>query len=1333
MYSDSEPKFQYLVEVTVGLVFLGCPFKGSKIQEMASVVTNFLQVAGSDSGIIRDLRYGDPILLDKINGFQRLLERNTIPFCAFIERKETDYGKKIGLTGIWKELVVDEESAGALGPHKFHLNTDHFKINKFSGPLDRSFLAVSSQINEMFTNWKPLVESRKAGSNRPGAQRKIMETKERHEKIVKFLAKFDFSARYRDVFSARHKRTGQWFLETETFQAWVAKEGQSLWCPGIPGAGKTVLLAVAVNYLQETYFKSDEVVLFAFCDYKDQANQSAENIILSLWRQLMQRRVLGELECEYFETTYLKRGVFPTTDALVKLFSDEISKYSRVFILLDALDELRTESRDSLQYLLRQLPKRMNLLVTSRVPKETTVEFRNVPQLEIRARDKDITDYINGRLESVSKLRSKVEHNPKLKEEIRSTITKKADGMFLLVKLHLNSLASKHTVKEIRTDLKNLPEGENAISDTYEGAFSRISDQTREDRELGEKIILWISHAQRPLTMKDLQCILTLQEGDTELDFHDLIPEELLVSTCAGLVTVESMSGRIQFVHSTAQEFVDSVKSTRFPGADLTIANSCIQYLSLSEFCRETKEIHTTSFTSTVSHYPFLEYAALFWGVHARHAGNSSTRGSIEKSVRRFFNLRLQSAFAVRTLLCGVAGIDGAEMGDSLARNDRSVKLINILAYFGLDFIVADLISSRSEVLVESFDEFVGNVLHWAALGQHEPTLRFLLGQTSADNILNQRGYSQFTPLHLALVYRRDRSAEIILDYGPDVKVTAHFEHTPLLIASLTGNSNIIPKLLAADKELKTLLMQGHGSTTPFRAAAMWGHKDVMVVLLQALDGCEISDDLHELRDDFWRNPMHQAAEGGHFGICEVLLQSKYGEKFATSEDGSSRIPMELALLQGHVEVTELFLNWNDQALLTSEPGTVAGALTMAAHFGQPMIADMLLARHPEACASDFRNYTPLHHAAYSGSVDTVKVILGYPAGASTLEARDKSGRTPLVGAADRGQAEIVEYLIQNGADINSKDDSEKTALHVSCEGDLDQVVKILLQSGSGIDIEAKNSEGETALAVAIEWQATEAIKLLVAVGAKVPDGVPLSDSTDTADCYSPVEPLDQLRAYFYLKKASGDKLPQFLISNILDLAEYWLVDKTQRYEPKLATNFDNGTLVYLRSRPIQGNLHHPVRRIEYEVISHDQGFSNDFHVHGTYECSHTWFDAGRECSPGPFQGSASRILGPIIMRNVHASRDWHTHRITWCCLTGAQTVHVRSDDNTNEQIEEIVTTVHSDHRHPRPEPVKWMTEINPGERFLMTAMAQFPGWVNYVQRAKVVVYTSFIKSSGLY
>jgi Cdc6-like AAA superfamily ATPase len=323
--------------------------------------------------------------------------------------------------------VVNEESAGALGPHKVHLNTDHFKINKYSGPQDRSFLSVSAKISEMYKGWRPLIASRMSGPQ-SGVQRKLKFNKERHEGIVNFLAKFDFSARYSDVFLTRHKNTGQWILETEIFQQWLSTAGKTLWCPGIPGAGKTTLFAIAVNYLQERFHKKEDAILFAFCDYKDRLNQTAHNILLSLWRQLMQNRILTEAECERLEAAYVKRAVLPTTDTVLNMLSDELSKYSRVFILLDALDELKTETRDELLYLISNLPKNKNLLVTSRVPKEKTSPFSDVPQLEIRAKETDLTEYIEGRLQS-SRLASKLTHNNKLKREIKDTVIKKACGM----------------------------------------------------------------------------------------------------------------------------------------------------------------------------------------------------------------------------------------------------------------------------------------------------------------------------------------------------------------------------------------------------------------------------------------------------------------------------------------------------------------------------------------------------------------------------------------------------------------------------------------------------------------------------------------------------------------------------------------------------------------------------------------------------------------------------------------------------------------------------------------------------------------------------------------
>lgn len=70
---------------------------------------------------------------------------------------------------------------------------------------------------------------------------------------------------------------------------------------------------------------------------------------------------------------------------------------------------------------------------------------------------------------------------------------------------------------------------------------------------------------------------------------------------------------------------------------------------------------------------------------------------------------------------------------------------------------------------------------------------------------------------------------------------------------------------------------------------------------------------------------------------------------------------------------------------------------------------------------------TPLHWACTESSLPHVALLLKKGA---DVEAKDASGCTPLLIAAQYGQVEVVAYLLNHGANIQAVDSSRDTALH---------------------------------------------------------------------------------------------------------------------------------------------------------------------------------------------------------------------------------------------------------------------------------------------------------------
>lgn len=135
---------------------------------------------------------------------------------------------------------------------------------------------------------------------------------------------------------------------------------------------------------------------------------------------------------------HAERGTRPSWREYLKLLQEEVGCYSRIFLVIDALDECREVdgTRNTLLTELENLQRGLQLLVTSR-PHISDIErvFRNSVNLEIRAQNEDVRKYLDGRLEREVRLKNHIEQDPALRDEIIRAIIAKVDGMYVRLSL----------------------------------------------------------------------------------------------------------------------------------------------------------------------------------------------------------------------------------------------------------------------------------------------------------------------------------------------------------------------------------------------------------------------------------------------------------------------------------------------------------------------------------------------------------------------------------------------------------------------------------------------------------------------------------------------------------------------------------------------------------------------------------------------------------------------------------------------------------------------------------------------------------------------------------
>ena len=130
--------------------------------------------------------------------------------------------------------------------------------------------------------------------------------------------------------------------------------------------------------------------------------------------------------------------------------------------------------------------------------------------------------------------------------------------------------------------------------DVYGATIERIKAQDGDKPRLGMAALMWISHAERPLSADELCHALAIQVGSTNFDVGNIPSVPTLVNCCQGLITVDKEALTVRLIHFTLQEYL-SAHPDVFIKPHSAIAEICLTYLN----SQQVKALSTSPFPDT--------------------------------------------------------------------------------------------------------------------------------------------------------------------------------------------------------------------------------------------------------------------------------------------------------------------------------------------------------------------------------------------------------------------------------------------------------------------------------------------------------------------------------------------------------------------------------------------------------------------------------------------------------------------------------------------------------------------------------------------------------------
>ena len=174
--------------------------------------------------------------------------------------------------------------------------------------------------------------------------------------------------------------------------------------------------------------------------------------------------------------------------------------------------------------------------------------------------------------------------------------------------------------------------------------------------------------------------------------------------------------------------------------------------------------------------------------------------------------------------------------------------------------------------------------------------------------------------------------------------------------------------------------------------------------------------------------------------------------------------PLYYAALCGFYELVENLIVKYPQDL-NADGGYCVRPIVAALEGKHFRTADLLHRNGADLHLRGYEMKTLLHSAAYYGNLEVVQKLIEYGA---DIGAEDEAGRTPLYDGSEGTfpkDCSVLRLLLEHGADVNARTNAGDMPLHYASNHAALEIVRVLLEHGA--DVTAEDNQGRTALQVA--------------------------------------------------------------------------------------------------------------------------------------------------------------------------------------------------------------------------------------------------------------------------